>query len=78
MNNLLATTRINNLIKADKKDNPEKLIKLIKSEVVYVLKNYMEINADDVKMDIGIDNMGKYVINFSCEANRIFVVQTLL
>ena len=35
-------------------------------------------NADDVKMDIGIDNMGKYVINFSCEANRIFVVQTLL
>lgn len=76
--NGLAVTRINNLIKADKKENPEKLIKLIKSEIMYVLKNYMDLNFDDIKLDIGIDNDGKYLLNMTCLANRIFIAQTIL
>lgn len=76
--NDLSTIRLNNLIKADKKDNPEKLIKLVKSEIVFVLKNYMDIKYDDVKLDIGIDNNGKYLINFSGEVSRIFLVKTLM
>ena len=78
MNKSLSTIRIDNLIKVDKKENPEKIIKLLKSEIVYVFKNYMEINMDDVKLDMGIDNNGKYLINFSCEVNRIFVANTIL
>ena len=76
--NDLSTIRLNNLIKADKKDNPEKIIKLVKSEIVFVLKNYMDIKYDDVKLDIGIDNNGKYLINFSGEVSRIFLVKTLM
>ena len=76
--NDLSTIRLNNLIKADKKDNPEKLIKLVKSKIVFVLKNYMDIKYDDVKLDIGIDNNGKYLINFSGEVSRIFLVKTLM
>ncbi len=78
MNKSLSTIRIDNLIKVDKKENPEKIIKLLKSEIVYVFKNYMDINMDDVKLDMGIDNNGKYLINFSCEVNRIFVANTIL
>ena len=78
MNKSLSTIRIDNLIKVDKKENPEKIIKLLKSEIVYVFKNYMDINMDDVKLDMGIDNNGKYLINFSCEVNRIFIANTIL
>ncbi len=78
MENAVAINRINNLIKADKKDNPLKLVKLLKSEIVFVLQNYMDIKFDDVKLDIGIDNNGKYLVNFTCEADRVFIVQTVL
>lgn len=78
MNKSLSTIRIDNLIKVDKKENPEKIIKLLKSEIVYVFKNYMDINMDDVRLDMGIDNNGKYLINFSCEVSRIFVANTIL
>lgn len=74
----LAVTRLNNMIKADKRENPEKLAKLIKSEIMYVLKNYMDINYDDIKLDIGIDNDGRYLLNMTCISNRIFIAQSIL
>ena len=64
--------RVRQLLINDKKDNPNKIINLIKSEMFYILKNYMEINIDDIDLDIGIDNDGKYLISMSCEASRIF------
>lgn len=74
----LVLNRINNLIKADKKENPEKLARLIKSEIVYLLKNYMEINMDDVKLDFGIDNDGRYLLNVICSAKRLIIAQSVL
>lgn len=78
INRALSNVRLNNLMNVDKKDNPDKIVKLLKSEIVYVFKNYMDINIDDVKLDIGIDNNGKYLINFTCEVGRIFVANALL
>lgn len=74
MNNLvLADTRIKQMLINDKKQNPNKLNALIKSEIYYILKNYMDIKIDDMKFDIGIDNNGKYLLSLSVEVPRIYV-----
>ena len=57
MNQLTAIdSRLKQMLINDKKDNPTKLIGIIKSEIFYVLKNYMDIKIDDIDFNIGIDN----------------------
>ena len=35
--------RLKNMLIKDKQDNPQKVTGVLKSEILYVLKNYMEI-----------------------------------
>ena len=41
--------RLKNMIALDKKEEPEKIIKVLKAEVVNLLKNYFEITSEDVE-----------------------------
>ena len=78
MHQIVATdNRIKQLLINDRKDNPNKLIGLIKSEIFFILKNYMDVKIDDLILDIGIDNNGKYVLNLSCETSRVYMVNHL-
>ena len=73
----LLDNRLKQILINDKKDNPIKIVGLIKSEIFYVLKNYMDIKLEDINLDIGIDNNGKYLITMSCEVARIFIANHL-
>ena len=53
-------SRLKQMLINDKKENPNKLVGIIKSEIFYILKNYMDIKSDDIIFDIGIDNNGKW------------------
>jgi len=74
----VVNARLKNMLINDKKDNPNKIVGLIKSEIYYVLKNYMDINQDDIFFDIGIDNDGVYQISFNAEVKRIYIANYLL
>ena len=52
--------RLKNIIVADKKENPEKIERLLKSEIMNVLKNYFDITSEDVSLSILINDDGKY------------------
>lgn len=69
--------RLKQILINDKKDNPNKIVGLLKSEFFYVLKNYMDIKMEDLQVDIGIDNNGKYLLTLSCEVQRIYIVNHL-
>ena len=71
-------SRLKQMLINDKKDNPNKIIGLIKSEIFFVLKNYMDIKIDDIQFDIGIDNNGKYLLSLNAEVARIYVANYLV
>ena len=74
----LADNRIKQMLVKDKKINPDKIIKLLKSEIFFALRNYMEINPDNIKLDIGIDNDGKYIISLTGVSNRLYLTNYLM
>ena len=79
VNNLtIMDNRIRQMLVNDRKENPDKIISLLKSEILYIFKNYMDIKMEDIMLDIGIDNNGKYVINLNVEVGRIFLANCLI
>ena len=66
--------RIKSMMINDKKENPNKIVGLLKSEIFYILKNYMDVKLEDIVLDICIDNNGKYVVSFNVEASRMYLV----
>lgn len=65
------------MLQLDKRENPLKIVKLIKSEIYYILRNYMDIKIEDCDLNIGIDNSGKYVLSLQVESSRLFVANCL-
>lgn len=55
--------RLKKVIYIDKKENPQKLLRVIKSEMLYVLKNYMDICAEDLDVNIFVNDNGLYEFN---------------
>jgi septum formation topological specificity factor MinE len=67
--------RLRNVLGGDKKQNPEKMVKIIKSEVFFLLKDYFEINRDDVDVGIFMEN-NKYRVNINFSSNAIKIANT--
>ena len=61
------------MIIADKQNTPQKINKLLKSEVLFVLKNYFDVASEDVNVDIGVDEFGKFNITISADARSMKV-----
>ena len=55
--------RLKSIVVLDKQEAPQKINRLLKSELLYLLKNYFEICAEDLNLDITINQNGKYEIN---------------
>ena len=69
--------RLDNLIKKDKKTNPQYMKEVIKSDIYYLLNNYFEVQfADiDIAIDLREDNM--YSINIKAVGDRMKAMQML-
>ncbi len=63
--------RLKNMIALDKKEEPEKIIKVLKAEVVNLLKNYFEITSEDVETSILVNSDGKYDLQINAVSNTI-------
>ncbi len=69
-------TRLKNMIALDKKEEPEKIIKVLKAEVVNLLKNYFEITSEDVETSILVNSDGKYDLQINAVSNTIKIANT--
>jgi len=65
--------RLRSMIVLDKQETPQKINRLLKSEILFLLKNYFDICAEDVLLDVSVDDRGKYIINFQAESRTIKV-----
>ena len=68
--------RLKNMIALDKKEEPEKIIKVLKAEVVNLLKNYFEITSEDVETSILANSDGKYDLQINAVSNTIKIANT--
>lgn len=68
--------RLNTIIQKNKETNPKYLIEVIKSDLYYLLNNYFEVDFDDIKLDIAVEN-DKYLIEAKCLGDRIKLVKVL-
>mgnify|MGYP002711327105 FL=1 len=71
-----AETRLKKIISADKKENPIKIERLLKSEIYYILKNYFEINSEDMSLNLKINEDGKYQLQLNAISRSIKITQT--
>ena len=76
MNNKDLKNRLKNIIVADKKENPEKIERLLKSEIMNVLKNYFDITSEDVSLSILINDDGKYDLQINAISSFLKIAHT--
>lgn len=67
----LCNQRLKTVLINDKKDNPNKILNVLKSDLLYVLKNYMEINSECLDLDITITSSGTYNITMIANVRRL-------
>ena len=72
---LSCENRLRAMIISDKQNTPQRINKVLKSEIIFVLKNYFDTTSEDVDVDIQIDEFGKYNIFINAEARGIKVAR---
>lgn len=59
------------MLTSDKKSNPIKLESVVKSEIVYLLKNYMDIESQNVDFSIVLGEDNKYNVILHAKVDRL-------
>ncbi len=75
--NELSVDRLKNVIIADKKDNPKKIEKVLKAELLNVIKNYFDVTYDDMDLSILINKDGMYDIQINAVSKTIKIASVL-
>ena len=72
MNSLIkCENRLKNIIVSDKRENPCRIEKILKSELINIVKNYFEICSDEVDLSILIRDDGRYSIQLNVLSRSI-------
>ena len=59
----------------DKKENPQRIERVIRAEIFHILKNFFDIAYEDMDISLEVDADGRYVLNMSCISNTIKVAK---
>ena len=69
--------RLNDVIKKDKQINPQYMKDVIRSDIFYLLNNYFEVEYDDVKVVIDVDDNNKYTMSIVATGDRLKAMQVI-
>ncbi len=69
--------RLKSMMIIDKSETPQKINRVLKAEFLYLLRNYFDITADDIDVDLGIDKNGEYVLAITAKSRFIKVANCL-
>ncbi len=71
---LYGVNRLKNVLNIDKNDNPIKITNVLKSDLLYLLSNYMEISPDDLDLSIEVGQGGTYKLEILGNVRRLKVL----
>ncbi|MBE5736527.1 MAG: hypothetical protein E7356_04175 [Clostridiales bacterium] len=69
--------RLKNIMLMDKQEVPQRIVRVVKAELLYVLKNYFDVSSENMSVDISLNATGQYVLSMVMESDSIKVVNTL-
>lgn len=67
--------RLKEMIIIDKKESPQRIERLIKSELLYVLKNYFDVTYEGLDVDLFVDESGLYNLSVELKSRTIKVAK---
>ena len=70
-------SRLDNVIKNDKKINPQYMKEVIKSDIFYLLNNYFDVEFKDIDISIDLNENNMYSININALGDRMKAMQIL-
>lgn len=73
----LGVDRLKKVLISDKHFNPERIKEVIKSDVLYILKNYTDVEADNLNFEINVDKEGGYKIEINATCKRLKVLGSM-
>lgn len=77
MKNNISLQRLQNSLVADKRFKPDNLTKVLKSEIINVLDNYLMIDSHTFDVSLTLNSNGFIEVNISAQAKRAKVVGIL-
>lgn len=75
MQNLSCENRLKNMVVTDKSESPQRIERLLKSELLYVLKNYFDVTFEGLCVNICVDENGEYNLNVFLKSKFIKVAK---
>jgi len=63
--------RLKSMIVLDKQEAPQKINRLLKAELLFLLRNYFDIVAEDLLLDIKVNEFGRYILDIHGECRSI-------
>lgn len=70
-------SRLKNIMLMDKQEVPQRIVRVVKVELLYVLRNYFDVSSENMSVDISLNATGQYVLSMIMESDSIKVVNTL-
>ena len=69
--------RLKSMMLIDKSEAPQKINNVLKAEIIYLLKNYFDITAEDVEVDLGVAQTGEYIVTMTAKSRFLKVANCL-
>ena len=69
--------RLDNVIKKDKKINPQYMKDVIKIDIFYLLNNYFEVEYNDIDIDIDLTENNLYSLTIVASGDRMKAMQII-
>ncbi|MBQ7351699.1 MAG: hypothetical protein IJW59_02385 [Clostridia bacterium] len=71
MNIVSCKDRLSKMSIMDKKEVPQRVNKILKAELLYVLKNFFDISSEDICLEISVDKNRRYVLDVHMTSKNI-------
>ena len=69
--------RLKHILIADKHFDPQRIKQVIKSDVFNILRDYLELDPENVFIDIELNSNGEYHLKIDAIANRMKIFGSL-
>ena len=75
---LIVEDRLKTVLIKDKEQSPYHVLNVLKSEIYYILKNYMEILNDEIDVSFNLNSAGNYTLSIFADVKRLKRVSAII
>jgi hypothetical protein len=61
----------------DKAETPQKISKVLKAEILYLLNNYFDLTADSIDLELVVGHTGEYILSVSARSKFLKVANVI-